>query len=150
MLKHQLLHPTINEVLGRAGHSSRVLISDSNYPCMTTLGPRAVLVSLNLMPGVVDSVQALQAVASAVPIESAHVMQYATEGPYAMDSEPPVWNSYRSVLNSTGAAVDIEPIERFAFYEAVAAPDVALVIHTADQALFANILLTIGVRQKGE
>ena len=32
MLKHQLIHPKINEVLGRAGHHSRILIADGNYP----------------------------------------------------------------------------------------------------------------------
>jgi L-fucose mutarotase len=32
MLKHQLIHPVINEVLGRAGHHSLVLVADGNYP----------------------------------------------------------------------------------------------------------------------
>jgi hypothetical protein len=32
MLKYELLHPKINEVLGRAGHYSKVLIADGNYP----------------------------------------------------------------------------------------------------------------------
>ena len=30
MLKHQLLHPKINEVLGRAGHHASILIADDN------------------------------------------------------------------------------------------------------------------------
>jgi L-fucose mutarotase len=32
MLKHQLIHPKINEVLARAGHHSTILIADGNYP----------------------------------------------------------------------------------------------------------------------
>ena len=32
MLKHLLIHPKINEVIGRAGHHARILIADGNYP----------------------------------------------------------------------------------------------------------------------
>ena len=32
MLKHQLIHPKISEVLARAGHHAKVLIADGNYP----------------------------------------------------------------------------------------------------------------------
>ena len=52
MLKHQLLHPKINEVLARAGHHSLILIADGNYPVSAKRGPNAELVSLNLAPGV--------------------------------------------------------------------------------------------------
>ena len=51
MLKHTLIHPQINEVLGRAGHHSKVLIADGNYPAYNTLGPNADLICLNLSPG---------------------------------------------------------------------------------------------------
>ena len=35
MLKSHLLHPEILEALGRAGHSSKILIADGNYPFAT-------------------------------------------------------------------------------------------------------------------
>src|SRR5260221_9601392 len=54
MLKSCLLHPEILEALGRAGHSSKILIADGNYPFATQLGPNARLVSLNLSPGLVN------------------------------------------------------------------------------------------------
>ena len=63
MLRHQLIHPKINEVLGRAGHHAKILIADGNYPASSAIGPRAELVSLNLMPGVVTCNQVLQAIA---------------------------------------------------------------------------------------
>ena len=81
MLKGQLIHPEILEVLGRAGHGSKVLIADGNYPFLTKLGSRARLVNVNLSPGLVDCVQVLRALVSAIPIEDAAVMQYATTGP---------------------------------------------------------------------
>ena len=147
MLKHQLLHPEISRILARAGHSSKVLIADGNYPASTTLGPSAELVSLNLSPGVVDCTQVLAALVSAIPVERINTMQPESTGPYAMQDEPPVWAEYRKVMRNAGVEVRLEPIERWDFYKAVATPDLALTIQTADQNLFANILLTIGVRK---
>ena len=147
MLKHQLIHPKINEVLGRAGHHGKVLIADGNYPASSTLGPRAELVSLNLSPGIVSCTQVLAALVSAIPIEAAYTMQPETTGPYAMKENPPVWAQYRQVFKDSGLALDLEPIEKWEFYKHVNTPDHVLTIQTADQHLFANLLLAIGVRQ---
>jgi L-fucose mutarotase len=65
MLKSRLLHPEIQEALGRAGHSSKILIADGNYPFATQLGPNARLVLLNLSPGLVNVTQVLEAIVSA-------------------------------------------------------------------------------------
>lgn len=146
MLRHQLIHPKINEVLGRAGHHATVLIADGNYPASSAIGPKAELVSLNLMPGVVNCMQVLQALASAIPIEAANTMMYEKSGPYALSEDPPVWAQYRKVLRDAGLAVQLEPIEKWEFYKAVATPDHVLTIQTADQQRFANLLLTVGVR----
>ena len=89
MLKGKLIHPQILETLGRAGHSSQVLIADGNYPFASKLGPNARLVNLNLSPGVVTCPQVLEALVTAIPIEAACVMQYATTGPYALKADPP-------------------------------------------------------------
>jgi L-fucose mutarotase len=146
MLKHRLIHPKINEVLGRAGHHARVLIADGNYPVSSTLGPNAEVVSLNLMPGVVTCTQVLQALVSAIPIEAANTMGYERTGPYALSEDPPVWAEYRKVLKDAGLAVQLQPIEKWEFYKAVSTPDHVLTIQTADQQRFANLLLTMGVR----
>ncbi len=146
MLKHQLIHPKINELLGRAGHGSKVLIADGNYPASSALGPKAELVSLNLSPGIPTCTQVLAALVTAIPIEAADLMMYQTTGPYALSEEPPVWEEYRQVFRDASVEVDFGTIERFAFYEAAGQADQVLTIQTADQQKFANILLTIGVR----
>ncbi len=146
MLKHHLIHPKINEVLARAGHHGKVLIADGNYPASTTLGPNAELVSLNLSPGVVNCTQVLEAMVSAIPIEAANTMMYETTGPYALDADPPAWAEYRRVFKQAGLSLELQPIEKWAFYEAVNTPSHVLTIQTADQQRFANLLLTIGVR----
>jgi L-fucose mutarotase len=146
MLRHTLIHPKINEILGRAGHHGKILIADGNYPSSSAIGPRAELVSLNLMPGVVNCTQVLEAILSAIPIEAANTMMYEKTGPYALTEDPPVWSQYRAAIKAAKVNVELQPIEKWDFYKAVATNDHILTIQTADQQRFANLLLTIGVR----
>ncbi|MEO8494651.1 MAG: RbsD/FucU family protein [Planctomycetota bacterium] len=146
MLKHQLIHPEINAILGAAGHHGKILIADGNYPASSKIGPNAKLVHLNLMPGVLTCDQVLQAILSAIPIEAVNTMMYESIGQYALTEDPSVWADYRKTMKAAGLDLKLEPIEKWAFYEAVATADHILTIQTADQQRFANILLTIGVR----
>ena len=146
MLYGRLIHPQITAILGRAGHHGRVLIADGNYPASSKKGPNAEVVSLNLSPGVVTCTQVLEALVTAIPLEAARTMMYETTGPYALDADPPVWADYRRVLDAAGLSLELEPVEKWSFYEAVAAPEHVLTIQTGDQQRFANLLLTIGVR----
>ena len=146
MLKGKLIHPDILRVLGRAGHSSKLLIADGNYPFGSRLGPRAELVSLNLAPGLVSVTDVLDALLSAIPIEAAYVMDYPTEGDYALDGDPPIWSDFRRSLDAAGAEeVELEKLERFDFYTAAGADDVVLTVATGDQRIYANLMLQIGV-----
>ena len=146
MLKHQLIHPTILKVVAAAGHHGKILIADGNYPASSKIGPNAELVHLNLMPGLVTCNQVLQALLSAVPIEAINTMMYETEGPYALTEDPPVWSDYRQTIKESGLDLNLEPIDKWPFYDAVATQDHVLTIQTADQQRYANVLLSIGVR----
>ncbi len=146
MLKSQLIHPTILQVIASAGHHAKILIADGNYPASSKIGPYAELVHLNLMPGVVTCNQVLQALLSAVPVEAVNTMMYETSGQYALSEDPPVWADYRHTMQSAGVALELEPIEKWDFYDAVTTPDHVLTIQTADQQRFANVLLTVGIR----
>lgn len=147
MLKGSLIHPEILAALGRAGHGSRVLISDGNFPHVTALGPNADLVMLNLAPGMLGVTDVLKALVTAIPVEAAHVMATLKKGPYAMKTEPDIWADFRAVLKPTDCKGELGQIERFAFYEAARGPDVCLTIATGEQRIYANLLLTIGVRR---
>lgn len=146
MLRHKLIHPKINQVLGQAGHHAKILIADGNYPASSAIGPRAELISLNLMPGVVNCTQVLEALVSAIPIETANTMMYETTGPYALRGDPPVWAEYRRVFQEAGLKIELAPIEKWEFYKAVATADHVLTIQTAEQQRYANLLLSVGVR----
>ena len=146
MLRHKLIHPQISAILAAAGHHSTVLIADGNYPAASKRGPRAELISLNLMPGVPTCNQVLDALLSAVPVEAIQTMETETSGPYALDGDPPVWEEYRATIQQAGLDLELEPVDKWKFYEAVSTQDHVLTIQTADQQRYANILLTIGVR----
>ncbi len=147
MLFGPLLHPEILAALGKAGHHAKVLIADGNYPSSTAKGPNAVVVSLNLAPGLVTVNQVLQVLLAAKPFEAINTMGIPADDPYAGVGDPPVWNEYRQTIAAAGSPLQMQPISKWDFYEAVASRDHVLTIQTADQALWANLLLTVGVRQ---
>jgi L-fucose mutarotase len=145
MMRGSLLHPELLAALAGAGHGSQVLIADANYPASTARGPRADVVHLNLVPGVVDAVTVLRAVCGAVPVEEARVMAPNTEGPYAMDHDPEIWDEFRDVLRESGGPDELAQVERMAFYEEASGADVAVTVVSGETRLYANLLLRIGV-----
>ena len=140
MLTYSLLHPEILQALGSAGHGSGILIADGNYPFATRAHSAAKRVYLNLAPGLINATEVLKVVAPAIPIELATVM-LTNE-----NVEAPIAAEFRAILPS---GTEFRGLERFAFYDAARDSDVALVIATGEQRIYANILLTIGVVRPG-
>ena len=135
MLKQRLIHPEILEALAAAGHGSKVLITDGNYPASTQLGENATLVYLNLAPGCPTVTDVLSVLLTSIPVEEAAVME-PEEGP-----EPEIFDEFRQLMPE----LDLTGFSRFEFYEEASGPDTCLQIVTGEQRLYANILLTIGV-----
>jgi len=148
MLNTSLLHPDILRILAQAGHHSKVLIADGNYPASNKRGPRAELVSLQLSPGIPTVAQVLEAILGTVRIDGVNTMGIDRSDPYAAATpgDPPVWAEYRRILAAAGAHCELEPILKWDFYEAVSSVDHVLTIQTAEQAPWANLLLTVGCR----
>lgn len=145
MLRYTLLHPGLAAALAAAGHGSQVLLADGNYPHSTGVRAGAERVHLNLRPGLLTVDQVLEVLVEAVPVESASVMvPGGVAGDVAPAGEPvPAHAGYRAAL---GPGVAWHELDRFAFYEAARSDDVALLVATGDQRVYANLLLTIGVR----
>lgn len=135
MIKGKLIHPEILSVLGTAGHGATILIADGNYPFVTNGNVLAERVYLNLMPGMVKVTDVLEAIISVTPIEAASVM-VPNDG-----TEPAIFEEFRQLLGG----MDLEPLDRFEFYDAAKEDSCCLVIATGEQRIYANILLTIGV-----
>ena len=145
MLKTTLLHPEILRVCARAGHHSKILIADGNYPAVSKRGPQAELVCLQLTVGIPTVAQVLRGLVSAVPIDALNTMGIPPDDPYAKFGEPPAWVEYRAIAKEAGLAA-VETIAKWDFYQAVESSDHVLTIQTADRALWANVLITIGCR----
>ena len=140
MLLGPLTHPGLVHVLASAGHGAQVLLADGNYPHSTGAPAGVPRIHLNLAPGLLGVDQVLEVLRAAVPIEAAAVMT-----PGGGESVP-AHQGYRAQL---GEAVAWRELGRFEFYEACRGPDLAAVVATGDQRLYANLLLTLGVREPG-
>src|SRR5512143_3869849 len=104
MLKTKLLHPEILAALGGAGHGSKVLIADGNFPFGTGANPAAKRVYLNLAPGLVTVTDVLKVLIEEMPTEAAEVMQPPT-------GEPPIFTEFRTLLSG----MDLKKLGRFEF-----------------------------------
>lgn len=146
MLKTSVLHPEIFAALGAAGHLSKILISDGNYPHSTRTNPRAKIVWANFVPGVVDAVTVLKMICDLVPVEAVEVMEPARSGLHAMTEDPPIWASFKKVLKERANFTDaLIPLQKPEFNQQANSPDLCLVIATAETQIWANCIVTIGV-----
>lgn len=136
MLKGKLLHPEILKVLGSSGHGSKILIADGNYPFNTGSSGTAEKVFLNLSPGIPKVTDVLKALLSAIEVEKAEVMLTAD------GSRPAIFDEFEELLPKK---ISLDGLERFDFYNEVRKQNTSLVIATAEQRVYANLLLTIGV-----
>ncbi len=137
MLYGDIVHPPLLGALAAAGHGSRVLLTDGNYPASTGTYPDADRVFLNFAPGLLTVSQILERLVATLPVEAATVMAPADGTP--VDAH----DDFRSILP---AGTPFESIGRFEFYDKCREPDLAVVVATGDQRLYANLLLTVGVR----
>lgn len=137
MLTTTLLHPEILRALGRVGHGAQVLIADGNYPFTTGSPATADKVFLNLKPGMVKVTDVLEALVESIPLEAATVMVPDDK------TDQPIFAEFRNLLPGS---LSLVKIGRFEFYDRARSSDTALVIATGEQRIYANLLLTIGVR----
>ncbi|MDO5068018.1 MAG: RbsD/FucU domain-containing protein [Propionibacteriaceae bacterium] len=143
MLHGALIHPDLLAAIARSGHSGKILITDGNYPAASGAPAAAERIHLNLTPGLLDVSQILDVIKRAVPIERAGLMVPAADATGIERPDViPAHDEYRAAL----PGVPFDEIPRWDFYEAAKAEDVTVVVISADQRLYANLLLTIGVR----
>lgn len=135
MLRSPLIHPPLLRALAAAGHGSRVLLADANYPMSTAVSARAEVVWLNVAPSLVDCATLLGLVTAVVPVEGAAVMDPAA------GAEPDIFGTFRQLL----PGVQLDRLTRAGFYQAARGDDLAVAVATGERRLFGNVLLTVGV-----
>ncbi len=143
MINGPMIHPQLLRALAGAGHGAKVLIADSNYPHETWANPRSTVVFLNLAPGLINATDVLEVLKKTISIEAAVIMLPAEEDGHI---DVPIHEEFRAALSG----VEVSEIRRWDFYPEAGSVDVAVVIATGEARIYANLLLTIGVRQPGE
>lgn len=143
MLYGPMTHPPLLAALARAGHGGKILITDGNYPAVSGAPASAERVYLNLAPGLLTVSQILDVLTQTIPLERAGLMVPAADATgIERPDDIPAHAEYRAAL----PGVPFDEIPRWDFYDAARADDVTVVIVSADQRLYANLLLTVGVR----
>ena len=144
MLNGKLIHPQLLSGLASSGHGSKILIADGNFPFQTHTNPAAHQIFLNLSPGLVGCVDVLRAICSTIVVENSLVMAPAEFGEYAVPT-PEIWSEFEQVLSESGNPAELQKVGRFPFYDFCRQDDLAIVVATGEQKIYANLLLTIGV-----
>ena len=132
------ISPELMDTLMRMGHGDELVLADGNFPA-DSHAQRIVRADGLGVPDV------LRALAPFFPLDqyvdaAAFVMQPVPGDP----PEPPIWATFAELLQaSEGKPVELEQVERFAFYER--AKKAYAVVATSETALYANLILKKGV-----
>ena len=135
MIKSKIIHPELISTLAKCGHKTKILIADSNYSFVTNSSPNAVIIYLNLTPGMISATDILDAVLTEINVESAILMDTPA------DFNPEIYQEYKDRLSEN---VEFTSLERYTFYDTAKSDDLLLVIASGEKRRFANIILTVG------
>ena len=130
------ISPELLKILCEMGHGDEIVLGDGNFPAASN-AKRLVRADGLGVP------QMLSAILKLIPLDGyvdAPVALMAT-GPD--EKTPEIWKTYREIVDKECGDVNIEQIERFAFYER--ARQAYAVVATGETAIYANVILKKGV-----
>ena len=131
-----VLSPELLKIMMEMGHGDELVISDGNFPA-ANMAQRLVRLDGHGVPEILDSIMKFFPLD---PMVDAPVALMAV--PADQKTEPVIWAEYRQIIGKY-EQVNIENVERFAFYER--AKKAYAVIATGESATYANILLKKGI-----
>lgn len=132
-----ILSPELLKVLDEMGHSDEIVIADGNFPGASH-AQRLIRLDGHNVPEILDAILQLFPLDRYVPAPVA-LMEVVKGDPVV----PVIWDDYKKIIAAHEDNIQIENIERFAFYER--AKKAYAVITTSEKALYANIILKKGV-----
>ncbi len=131
-----ILSPELLKVLMEMGHGDELVIGDGNFPA-ASMGKRLVRLDGHGVPAILDAIVQLFPLDTFVERPVA-LMQVAPG-----DEMPSIWEEYRRIIAKYEGEVQVEEVERFAFYDR--AREAYCCVATGESALYANIILKKGV-----
>ena len=134
------ISPALMHALMSMGHGDEIVLADGNFPSASSA---RILVRADGL-GVCVLLRAIMQFFPLDTFVNDHAVVMAVVDSEA--DEPPIWNEFRSVLREAGKReVSLTPIERYEFYDR--ARKAYCVVATAEEALYANLILKKGVVQ---
>lgn len=131
-----LISPDLLKVLAQMGHGDEIILADAHFPAHS-MGPQVIRMDgLGVDPLLKAMAPLFELDSYAPPL----VMMAAVAGD---ELDPTVERRYLAALADTRAGLQVERIDRFAFYER-ASKAFAIVV-TGECAKYGNILLKKGV-----
>ncbi len=134
-----VLSPELLRVLAEMGHGDEIVISDANFPA-ASVAAEHTLIRADGIP----AARLLEAILQLIPLDQYDpdnfvLMEVVPGDPYV----PPVWDTYRAVLQKYEPQAEVHFMERFAYYER--ARRAHAVVISGETAKYANIILKKGV-----
>lgn len=131
-----LISPELLKILAEMGHGDEIVFADAHFPGHT-FNDRVIRADGSGVDQLLNAVIPLFELDTCAP---PLIMMAAIEGD---ELDPTVENKYHKALFGDEAGMDIQRIERFAFYERAKAA--FAVVMTGETAKYGNIILKKGV-----
>lgn len=134
-----LISPELLDALYRMGHGDEIVLADAHFPG-DTFGQKVIRADGLSIPALLEAVLPL------FPLDPYVDAPVAMMAPVPGDSlDPTVEEAYRAAIGKGGAdaKVEIERVERFAFYDRVKTN--YAVVMTGEMAKYGNIILKKGL-----
>ncbi len=138
MLKNisSVLSPELLKILMEMGHGDELIIGDGNFPA-ASVAKRLVRLDGHGVPEVLDAILRL------FPLDTYVDAPVALMDNGDASDRPPIWESYREIVEKNEGEKKFELVERFDFYDR--AKKAYAVVATGETAIYANIILKKGV-----
>ena len=134
----KIISPELMKVLMEMGHSDEIVIADGNFPAGTCAANYLVRCDGHSVPAILDAILSLFPLDPYV--EAPVALMEVVPGDTIV---PVIWDEYKKIISKHEENINIENIERFAFYER--AKKAYAIVATGEEALYANIILKKGV-----
>lgn len=131
-----ILSPELLKILMEMGHGDELVIGDGNFPA-ASMAQRLVRLDGHGVPEILEAIMQL------FPLDTFVEAPVGLMAVLGGGEEPPIWATYREILNKHETHTAIEQIERFAFYER--AKQAYAIVATGESAVYANVILKKGV-----
>ena len=134
----KIISPALLKMLSEMGHGDEIVIADGNFPSETN-GKRVIRADG------LGGEALLEAIATLIPLDTYAEHNFILMATREDEPTPPIWSSYRKILNAKDDNVRELQMERMAFYER--ARNAYAVVATGEEAIYANIIMKKGVIQ---